>query len=212
MRILPVYIVLDVSGSMTGEPIEAVKNGLKTMISALRQDPYALETAYISVITFNHNAEQVVPLTELAMFQEPGITASGTTSVGEALSLLSDKITLEVKKTSAEQKGDWKPLVFFMTDGIPTDDWKAGLQKFKQQKCGMVVACAAGQHADTSILKEITENVVSLDTADSSSIQAFFKWVSSSISVSSAKIENDVSETTSISELPPPPDEVNIVI
>ena len=212
MRRLPVYIVLDVSGSMTGEPIEAVKNGLKTMISALRQDPYALETAYISVITFNHNAEQVVPLTELAMFQEPEITASGTTSVGEALSLLSDKITLEVKKTSAEQKGDWKPLVFFMTDGLPTDDWKAGLQKFKQQKCGMVVACAAGQYADTSILKEITENVVSLDTADSSSIQAFFKWVSSSISVSSAKIENDVSETTSISELPPPPDEVNIVI
>ena len=212
MRRLPVYIVLDVSGSMTGEPIEAVKNGLKTMISALRQDPYALETAYISVITFNHNAEQVVPLTELAMSQEPEITASGTTSVGEALSLLSDKITLEVKKTSAEQKGDWKPLVFFMTDGLPTDDWKAGLQKFKQQKCGMVVACAAGQHADTSILKEITENVVSLDTADSSSIQAFFKWVSSSISVSSAKIENDVSETTSISELPPPPDEVNIVI
>ena len=76
----------------------------------------------------------------------------------------------------------------------------------------MVVACAAGQHADTSILKEITENVVSLDTADSGSIQAFFKWVSSSISVSSAKIENDTSETSSISELPPPPDEVNIVI
>jgi uncharacterized protein YegL len=212
MRRLPVYIVLDVSGSMAGEPIEAVKNGLKTMVSALRQDPYALETAYISVITFNHIAQQVVPLTELAMFQEPEINASGTTSVGEALSLLSDKISHEVKKTNAEQKGDWKPLVFFMTDGLPTDDWKAGLEKFKQQKCGMVVACAAGQHADTSILKEITENVVSLDTADSSSIQAFFKWVSSSISVSSAKIENDVSETSSISELPPPPDEVNIVI
>lgn len=212
MRRLPVYIVLDVSGSMTGEPIEAVKNGLKTMISALRQDPYALETAYISIITFNHEAKQVVSLTELALLQEPQIKASGTTSVGAALSLLSDKIESEVNKTTAEQKGDWKPLVFFMTDGLPTDDWKAGLEKFKKQKCGMVVACAAGQHADTKVLKEITENVVSLDTADSASIQAFFKWVSSSISVSSAKIENETTETSSISELPPPPNEVNIVI
>ncbi|TKG95197.1 VWA domain-containing protein [Puteibacter caeruleilacunae] len=212
MRRLPVYLVLDVSGSMTGEPIEAVKNGIKTMIAALRQDPYALETAHISVITFNHNAQQVAPLIELAMFQEPQITASGTTSVGAALSLLSDKIESEVKKTTVEQKGDWKPLVFFMTDGLPTDDWKAGLNKFKKQKCGMVVACAAGQHADTTILKEITKNVVSLDTADSASIQAFFKWVSSSVSVSSAKIENETAETSSISELPPPPDEVNIVI
>lgn len=212
MRRLPIYLVLDVSGSMTGEPIEAVKNGIKTMMSALRQDPYALETVHISIITFNHNAEQVVPLTEIAMFQEPQITASGTTSLGAALSLLSDKIESEVKKTTAEQKGDWKPLVFLMTDGLPTDDWKAGLDKFKQQKCGIVVACSAGQNADTSILKEITENVVSLDTADSAAIQAFFKWVSSSISVSSAKIENETAETSSISELPPPPDEVNIVI
>ena len=28
MRILPVYLVIDTSGSMTGEPIEAVKNGI----------------------------------------------------------------------------------------------------------------------------------------------------------------------------------------
>lgn len=212
MRRLPVYLLLDVSGSMTGEPIEAVRTGLKAMISALRQDPYALETAYISVITFNHEAQQVVPLTELAMFQEPEITAKGTTSVGAALSLLSDKIESEVVKTSEERKGDWKPLVFFMTDGLPTDDWRDGLKRFKQQKCGMVVACAAGQHADTSILKQITDNVVSLETSDSASIQAFFKWVSSSISVSSAKIENETIETSSLLELPPPPNEVNIVV
>lgn len=48
MRRLPVYLVIDTSGSMTGEPIEAVKNGIQMLISTLRQDPYALETAYIS--------------------------------------------------------------------------------------------------------------------------------------------------------------------
>lgn len=45
MRRLPVYLLLDTSGSMYGEPIEAVKNGVQVLVSTLRQDPYALETA-----------------------------------------------------------------------------------------------------------------------------------------------------------------------
>lgn len=212
MRRLPVYLVLDVSASMTGEPIEAVKNGMKTLVAALRQDPYALETANLSVLTFNHEAKQEVPLTELSLFQEPQIKASGQTGLGAALLLLSECINREVNKSTAKQKGDWRPLVFLMTDGLPTDDWSSGLQQFKKQKCGLVVACAAGPHADTSILKEITEEVVQLDTADSNSIQAFFKWVSSSVSISSTKIETQGYETSGISELPPPPPEVNIVV
>ncbi|TAJ09369.1 VWA domain-containing protein [Marinilabiliaceae bacterium JC017] len=212
MRRLPVYLVLDVSASMTGEPIEAVKNGMKTLVAALRQDPYALETANLSVLTFNHEAKQEVPLTELSLFQEPVIKASGQTGLGAVLLLLSERIDREVNKSTAEQKGDWRPLVFLMTDGLPTDDWRSGLQQFKKQKCGLVVACAAGPHADTSILKEITEEVVQLDTADSNSIQAFFKWVSSSVSISSTKIETQGHETAGISELPPPPPEVNIVV
>ena len=64
MRKLPVYLLLDTSGSMFGEPIEAVKNGVQTLVAALRQDPYALETAYLSVITFDNGARQVVPLTD----------------------------------------------------------------------------------------------------------------------------------------------------
>ena len=70
MRRLPVYLLLDTSGSMYGEPIEAVKNGVQTLISTLRGDPYALETAYISIITFNSTAQQVTPLTELSAFQQ----------------------------------------------------------------------------------------------------------------------------------------------
>ena len=48
MRHLPVYILIDTSGSMVGEPIESVKVGLADMIATLRLDPYALETACIS--------------------------------------------------------------------------------------------------------------------------------------------------------------------
>lgn len=212
MRRLPVYLVLDTSGSMGGEPIEAVKNGVQVLISTLRQDPYALETAYLSIITFDSSARQNTELTELSMFQMPAIKATGLTSLGDALSLLASKVDIEVNKSSAEVKGDWKPLVFLMTDGVPTDDWQDGLVEFKKQKFGMVVACAAGQHADTNVLKKITDLVVKLDTADSATIKAFFKWVSASVSTGSQKVESSGEEMTGLTELPPPPAEVNIVI
>lgn len=212
MRRLPVYLLLDTSGSMYGEPIEAVKTGVQTLISTLRSDPYALETAYISIITFNTSAQQVVPLTELAAFQQPNMDASGCTAMGEALSLLAKKVDSEVTKTTAEQKGDWRPLVFILTDGEPTDDLNKGLSAFQSKKFGMVVACAAGMGANTETLKRITENVVQLDTADAESLKAYFKWVSASISTSSKSVEDTGSEATSMSELPPPPPEVNIVL
>lgn len=212
MRRLPVYLLLDCSGSMYGEPIEAVKNGVQVLVSTLRQDPYALETAYLSIITFDSSAQQVSPLTELAAFQQPNIQASGCTALGEALALLSQKADQEVTKTTPEQKGDWKPLVFIMTDGEPTDDLNKGLAEFKKRKWGMVVACAAGSGANTDTLKKITECVVSLDTAYSATIKAFFKWVSASVSSGSMKVEATGAEATTLSELPPPPPEVNIVV
>src|SRR5690625_755067 len=103
MRRLPVYLLLDTSGSMTGEPIEAVKNGVQMMMHSLRQNPQAIETAYVSIITFDSSAQQVVPLTDLASFQTPDIKASGTTALGDALSLLADKVQTEINKTTLEQ-------------------------------------------------------------------------------------------------------------
>lgn len=212
MRRLPVYLLLDTSGSMSGEPIEAVKNGVQVMISSLRQNPQAIETAFISVITFDSVAQQIIPLTDLASFQMVDIKATGVTALGDALKLVSNKIDNEVAKTTMEQKGDWKPLVFIMTDGIPTDDWQSGLNEFRQRKTAFTVACAAGSGADTNILKQITENVVSLDTADSASIGKFFQWVTASIGVSSTKVEDSGKDVTGLNELPPPPAELNIVV
>ena len=212
MRKLSVYVLLDTSGSMMGEPIEAVKNGVQVMISSLRQNPQAIETAFLSIITFNSTAQQVVPLTDLSSFQTPDIQASGTTAMGGALELVSNCIDREVASTTAESKGDWKPLIFIMTDGIPTDDIQRGLAELKKRHTAIIVACAAGGGADTTLLKQITENVVSLDTADSQSISKFFAWVTASIGVTSSKVEDSGKEATGLNELPPPPSELNIVL
>lgn len=212
MRRLPVYLLLDTSGSMSGEPIEAVKNGVQVMISSLRQNPQAIETAFLSVITFDSTARQIIPLTDLGSFQMIDVRATGTTALGDALRVVSNCIDNEVGKTTAETKGDWKPLVFIMTDGIPTDDWQSGLREFQKRKTAFTVACAAGSGADTTVLKQITENVVSLDTADSQSIAKFFAWVTASIGVSSTKVEDAGKEVTGLNELPPPPAELNIVV
>lgn len=212
MRRLPVYLVVDVSGSMSGEPIESVKNGLQMLVSALRKDPQALETAYLSVITFGSDAQQVVPLTELAAFQVPEISASGCTALGEALDLVCECAKREVAKSTPEVKGDWRPMMFLMTDGVPTDDPKPAIAKFKSMKWGASVSCAAGPGADSKLLDQITpECVVALDTADSASIAAFFKWVSSSVSTSSKSVNEANKEVDGLDQLPPPPPEVKVV-
>lgn len=210
MRRLPVYLLLDTSGSMMGEPIEAVKNGLSVLMSTLKSDPYALETAYLSIITFSSSAKQEFPLTEINAVQEPSISASGCTALGEALTLVGNCINNEVQKSTAEVKGDWKPIVFIMTDGGATDNLQQGIDNFKKCKCGMVVACAAGSGAEVDELKKITENVVSLANTDSESIKQFFKWVSSSVSASSVKVEESNKDSNGLDDLPPPPDEVQI--
>lgn len=204
VRRLPVYLLLDCSGSMVGEPIEAVKQGVKALLSELRGDPQALETAYLSVITFDSSARQIIPLTELMLFKEPDIQAGGATALGAALNVLIDCIKNEVHKSTETQKGDWRPLVFILTDGSPTDieEFNKAAKLLTTVKTANIIACAAGSSANTSYLKQITENVLMMNTLSAGDMAQFFAWVSGSIKMSSKSI--DAAPGAAI-ELPPPP-------
>ena len=123
MRRLPVYILLDTSGSMRGEPIHSVNVGLQSMLSALHQDPYALESVHLSIITFDLDAKVYLPLTPLDQVQlaDIDVPSAGATFMGAALELLAEQVSQHLQKSTDDVKGDWRPLLFVMTDGAPSD-------------------------------------------------------------------------------------------
>lgn len=210
-RRLPVYILIDTSGSMKGEPIESVKVGLSDMIASLRLDPYALETVCVSIITFDKEVKQLLPLTELENLQLPNIDCpdSGPTLTGSALNMLCDCYDKEVNTGTPEQKGDWMPLLFLLTDGKPSDimDYNMAISRIQKYPFTNIVACAAGPKAKPDSLKALTEDVFTLDSMDSSTFKKFFQWVT--INVQQGGRTVGVSDRA---ELAPPPAEVNVVI
>ncbi len=208
-RRLPVYLVLDCSGSMAGDPIESMRAGVRSLTSDLRSDPQALETAWLSVISFGSSAHQISPLTDLINFQEPTLDAQGITSLGEALTLLNNCIVREVRPPDSAHKGDWTPLIFLMTDGLPTDAWEQPAKILIQNHHANIIACAAGSNADPELLKQIGHHVIELHTLQPDALKSFFKWASTA--VKSVASSPNPSLPDPASNLPPPPPNINIV-
>ena len=210
MRRLPVYLLIDVSSSMRGEPIAAVNSGIDTLIKDLMRNPYALETAFISIITYGTEAQQIIPLTEVYKFRKPEIEAKGRSALGAGLELLCQCIDQEVQRSTPEQKGDWRPLVFLLCDGGHSGPIAKPIAEFKKAKVGTVVACATGEKSHFDTLKKITENIIYISSASPGNISSFFKWVTGTVSASAMSVGRGDDTSDDISALPPLPDNITV--
>lgn len=192
-RRLPIYFLVDVSESMVGEQIQLVEEGLATIIKELKSDPYALETVHVSIIVFAGQSMTLVPLTDIINFYPPKFPIGGGTSLGNGLGQLMFEMRKNIIKTTMEQKGDWKPIIFLFTDGVPTDDTRSAFQEWKQswQRQTNLVAVSFGEETDLHLLKELTEDVLLFKNTTAQSYKEFFKWVTASIKTSSISVDSN---------------------
>lgn len=156
----------------------------------LRTDPYALETVFVSVIVFAGKEKVLSPLTELYKFYPPQFPIGGGTSLGTALDCLMNDIDKSVKKTTVEMKGDWKPIIFLFTDGMPTDNPQQAFNRWNAhyKRKANLVCISIGDNTDTKMLGKISDNVLRLNDTGEQSFKAFFKWVTASIKSTSVSV------------------------
>jgi uncharacterized protein YegL len=185
---LPIYLLLDTSESMAGEALEQMCRGIDGMVQHLRNDPHALETAWLSVLTFSNTARQVVPLTELMDFTLPRLSVRTGTALGAGLRLLSQCLQREVARTTATTKGDYKPLVILFSDGQPTDSWESAAEQLKAQRHPAVAntyAIGCGADVDTDVLRRITDIVLCMKDLSPEAWRKVFVWLSASVQTQS---------------------------
>jgi uncharacterized protein YegL len=120
-RGLPTYVVLDTSGSMS--PFEELLNETLTeIVDTLYSSPKVSDFIHLSIVSFNTSPHVVLEMTEISQLSElPAVTCGGTTNYGPMFQLLQNQISQDVPKLSAKGVKVFRPVVFVLTDGSPTD-------------------------------------------------------------------------------------------
>ena len=185
-RRLPVYLLLDTSGSMTGAPIEAVRRGVEQFRLEVQGDTFALETVWVGIITFGGRAEFITRgLVPFGQFSPPQISAEGQTPLGQALWLLIESLDKDLRRpVKGGPKGDWRPLVFILTDGEPTDDWREPREKMlqrEQARVCRVVTVGCGPYINQQNLRDIAIGDTFNMGNDDRSFAQFFVYMTTTV-------------------------------
>ena len=191
----PVILMLDTSGSMSGEPLRELQSGLNQFLKETSDDETASMSVELEIITFGGNADiaaSFAPVCDIADMP-PMLDANGSTPLGEALKLADSE--LKARRRLYKQKGiaSYKPWIILMTDGCPNDDYESAAASMKRQgEEGKLqyIAIGIGEDADFDTLRDILPERPGPVKLKGLCFKEFFKWLTDSLkSVSASSVD-----------------------
>lgn len=215
-RHVPAVLLVDISSSMGNGAIDELNKGLVEFGSALQNDPLALGRAEVCIISFNSSVQTEVGFRPAVEYEAPTLGASGLTSMNEAIEAGLD--ALEARKADYRANGVkyYRPWLFLLTDGAPTDTTreasaKARLQDYIKKSKVVYMPMGIGPHADIAKLQSYYpdgETVRPVLQASADQFREAFKWLSDSLSVVS---RSDPKVATAV-QTPPVPSCITVGI
>ena len=206
-KLLPIIYVLDTSGSMAGDRIAAVNAAMNETMEVLKDVSNNNPTAElkIGVLQFSSGAKWITDRGFVFMedFFWNDLKAGGLTDFGSALNELNKKMSRQEFLNS--DVGYKVPVIIFMSDGEPTDDYESALKKInasnKWFKVSTKIAIAVGDDANIEVLQKIAGNkeaVIKVD--DLETLKKLIKVVSVTASMIGSKSRTDTDSTGDIIE------------
>jgi len=131
-QILPFYLVCDESGSMRGKPLQAINASLPDIHVEIGSNPVVADKTRFCIIGFSGTARMVLPLSDLSAIPSMPTLGyrTGGTGYGAAFTMLYDTIADDVRQLKANGDQVYRPAVFFLSDGRPTDkNWQSSYQR-----------------------------------------------------------------------------------
>ncbi len=178
-------LLLDTSGSMNGERINQLNHGLKTFKEELMSDGMATQRVEVAIVTFGP-VQVVTDFQTADAFIPPELTVTGDTPMGAAIETGLDM--LEARKLTYKQAGIsyYRPWVFLITDGGPTDSWQRAAQRVQAgdgERKQFSFFAVGVEGADMATLTKICSPARPPLKLKNLSFRELFSWLSSSLGV-----------------------------
>ncbi|MBR1555259.1 MAG: VWA domain-containing protein, partial [Oscillospiraceae bacterium] len=155
---LVIFFLIDTSGSMKGTKMGELNAVMEELIPEIRRVGEADTDVKIAVLTFSTSVMWMYsePIS-IEEFEWTRLRADGVTSMGAAFKELNIRMSRNSFLNSPSLS--FAPVIFLMTDGYPSDDYKEGLAALQQNswyKYGLKTALGIGKEADDDMLAEFT--------------------------------------------------------